>query len=141
MPAEVVLLSIGMMTAVGLTAAETLASVRASTTRFKPTDIRDKKFQPFTVAEVPGEGLPPLVEEVAKAPLSARENKLIPLAANPLAAAPTATPRLPQKFSLFLPLPDPETRLPIDKPRFLQLLARQASCIDLTQSKTEFVGR
>ena len=47
---DVVVVGVGMMTAVGLTAAETAASVGAGTARFTEITWLDKRFEPFTVA-------------------------------------------------------------------------------------------
>ena len=47
MPGEVAVVGIGMITAVGLSAAETAASVRSATARFTETSLMDKRFEPF----------------------------------------------------------------------------------------------
>ena len=54
------IVGVGMMTAVGLTAVETAASVRATTMRFTESAFRDHRSDPITLAEVPDDGLPPL---------------------------------------------------------------------------------
>ncbi len=141
MPADVVVLGYGMMTAVGLTAPETLASVRAGTARFIPSEMRDQRFERFTVAEVPQEGLPALAEKNSRQPLSAREAKMLRLATGPLAKAALSVPHVPAKLPLFLGLPETETRIPLDRARFAQLLAAQVACLDAVQSRAEFAGR
>ena len=45
-----VIVGVGMMTAVGLTAPETAASVRAATMRYTETSIRDRRFDAITSA-------------------------------------------------------------------------------------------
>jgi len=129
-----------MMTAVGLTAEETLASVRAGTARFSASDMRDRHFDPFTVAEVPPDGLPPLIESLQAEARSAREERLWRLATGPITRA-MAVPRAPTRVPLFVALPERETRLPLDTGRFLTMLGRQANAIDLKGSRADFKGR
>ena len=45
---RVVIAGVGMMTAVGLSAEETAASVRTGTARFAESSIVDRRLQPFT---------------------------------------------------------------------------------------------
>src|SRR2546428_13734923 len=77
---NVVVVGAGMITAVGLSAAETAASVQSGTARFAETSILDKRFEPFVLAEVPEDGLPELAEELAKEGLTARQARTRPLA-------------------------------------------------------------
>src|SRR2546430_9978293 len=81
MPGEVVVVGIGMITAVGLSAAETAASVRSATARFAETSMMDKRFEPFTLAEVPEDGLPELAESLSSVGLAARETRMLRLGA------------------------------------------------------------
>ena len=82
---SVVVVGVGMMTAVGLSTAETAASVRSGTMLFSETSIRDHRFEPFTLAEVIEDGLPELVQEVADAPgLTSRRRGCSGLATMPL---------------------------------------------------------
>src|SRR5207302_9659148 len=77
---DVAIVSVGMMTSVGLSAAETAASVRSGTMRFTQIEWRDQRFQPFTVAEVLEDGLPDLVDSAAKqTDLTYRETRLLRL--------------------------------------------------------------
>lgn len=57
----VAIMAVGMVTAVGIGAKQTAASVRAGIARMSATSVYDKRFQPFTMGLVPDEALPPLV--------------------------------------------------------------------------------
>jgi 3-oxoacyl-[acyl-carrier-protein] synthase-1 len=124
---DVVVVGVGMMTAVGLSTRETAASVRAGTARFTALDWRDRYFDPFTVAEVPEDGLPELNESLAGgAGLTYREARLLRLAALPLRECLNPLPRSAGPVGLDLALPEHETTRPLDRPLFLERLARQA---------------
>jgi 3-oxoacyl-[acyl-carrier-protein] synthase I len=131
-----------MMTAVGLSSEETTASVRSGTMRFESSSFRDKRFQPFTLAEVPEDGLPPLEAELDDhAGLTSRESRMLRLATAPLGecVAPLGTRWRPP---LCLALPETETRRPLDRSRFLRLLARQtAGAFDPERSDASHAGR
>jgi 3-oxoacyl-[acyl-carrier-protein] synthase-1 len=140
----VVIVGIGMVTAVGLTAAETAASVRAGVMRFAQTDFRDKWDEPFTMASVPEDGLPELANELVGGERAGRERHMTRLAAlalkeclAPLTARGEATP-----IPLALALPETATLLPLDGPRFLAGLALQMpGCIDPHRSDATQRGR
>jgi 3-oxoacyl-[acyl-carrier-protein] synthase-1 len=139
---DVVIAGIGMMTSVGLSAAETAASVRAGTMRFSEIDYRDRQFEPFIVGEVPNEGIPELDESLAKMPgLSAREVRLVRLATKPLLeCAGAMKPASPP--ALMIALPDMETRRPLNRPGLLHLLAHQTrNAFNPALSSAEFRGR
>jgi 3-oxoacyl-[acyl-carrier-protein] synthase-1 len=143
MTTPAVVVGVGMMTAVGLTAAETSASVRAGTMRFTETPIRDHRFEPFTLAEVPEEALPQLAEVVEKTSgLTSREMRMLRLATMPLqeALAPLAAKESPPP--LVLALPESETTRPLDGKAFLRELAKQVDgTFDVSRSDAEQRGR
>ena len=144
MSESVVVVGIGMMTAVGLNAAETSASVRAGTMRFAETELRDKRFEPFTLATVPDDGLPPVMDALDGEGLTGRERRLLRLAALPLreCLAPLAQLGPIPPLSLCLALPESETAKPIDRPLFLRRLAMQAGgAIDVQRSDATHAGR
>lgn len=131
------------MTAVGLSAAETAASVRSATTRFVQTHWRDHRFEPFTVAEVSEEGLGALKEGLAgESGLTGRETRLLRLATGALAECLqplTARPAFPP---LFVALPDCETTVPLDDRAFLRRLAEQTDrAFDPSLSRPMTKGR
>jgi 3-oxoacyl-[acyl-carrier-protein] synthase-1 len=140
---EVVVVRVGMVTAVGLSAAETAASVRSATMRFASIDWLDHRFEPFTVAAVPEAGLPELSPEVAKTPgLSVRDARLLRLGAKALAECIGSAGRGTAKPPLVLALPEPERQRPVDAGRFLKLFAAQTGGLfDLASSTTVATGR
>jgi 3-oxoacyl-[acyl-carrier-protein] synthase-1 len=128
MPTEsVVCVGVGMMTAVGLSAPETTASVRAATMRFGESSFRDKDFLPFTLAEVPDDGLPELTDVLRALPgLTAREERLLRLATLPLreCIAPLAAHGI--RPGLSLALPELETTRPLNRAAFVKYLELQS---------------
>jgi 3-oxoacyl-[acyl-carrier-protein] synthase I len=140
---QVVVVGVGMMTAVGLTAAETTASVRASMMGFTETSIRDHQYEPFTLAEVPEEGLPALHRSLAElvGPTS-RELRMLRLASPALVECLGPMKANGVRPPLMLALPEAETTLELDRPAFLQWLARQSDGgFDPAQSSAEYTGR
>jgi 3-oxoacyl-[acyl-carrier-protein] synthase I len=124
--AEVVVAAAGMITAVGLSAPETAASVRSATARFEETSMLDKRFEPFVLAQVPEDGLPDLAEGLEKEGLTAREARMLRLAAVALAECLKALPAGEPPPVLSLALPENETTRPLDHGKFLEWLGRQA---------------
>jgi 3-oxoacyl-[acyl-carrier-protein] synthase I len=144
MPAQpVVVVGVGMTTPVGLTTAETAASVRSATMLFAETPIRDQRFEPFTLAEVMEDGLPQLVEQVGQTPgLTSREARMLRLATMPLRECLKPLPPGTPAPGLVLALPEIQTTIPLDGKRFLQLLARQTgNCFNLKQCAAPHLGR
>lgn len=143
MTAPAVVVGVGMMTAVGLTATETAASVRAATMRFTETPIRDHRFEPFTLAEVPEEGFPKLTEELESIPsLTSREVRMLRLATMPVQQALSALPKRAPAPPLILALPETETTRPLDGSAFLKQLAMQVGGVfDVARSDASHRGR
>jgi 3-oxoacyl-[acyl-carrier-protein] synthase-1 len=137
------IVGVGMMTAVGLTAPETAASVRAATMRFTETSIRDRGFDPITLAEVPDDGLPPLVDAVDRQRgLTAREIRMLRLGTMPLIEALAALPRGQRAPGLALALPEMQPGRRVDGTSFLQLFAAQTdSRFDMSRSAAVDEGR
>ena len=140
---EVVIVGVGMMTAVGVTAAETAASVRSGVARFVETNIHDRAFAPFTLAEVPEDALPPLVEEASgPSGLSARERRMLRLASMPLRECLLPLGERRQPIGLCLALPEVETTRPLARAAFLTHLAAQTGGLfDPSGSDASHVGR
>jgi 3-oxoacyl-[acyl-carrier-protein] synthase-1 len=129
MPDErVALVGVGMITAVGLTTAETAASARAGTMRFAASQFHDKEFDRFVLAEVPDDGLPVLPDGAGVGRTTARERRMIRLALPALAEciAPLRSRGVAGPLPLCLALPELETTLPVDRPVFLSRLAAHA---------------
>lgn len=139
---DVVIVGVGMSTAIGVSAPETAAAVRSGTARFTETAIRDRNLEPFTLAEVPSDALPPLAPSLATTPgLTSRERRMLQLADRPLreCLAPLGDKR---PIGLCLALPERETLKPIDRPAFLKHLAAQTSgAFDPRGSDASHVGR
>ncbi|MGH7504384.1 MAG: hypothetical protein ACRELX_01980, partial [Longimicrobiales bacterium] len=112
---DAVIVGVGMATAVGLSAVETAASVRAGTMRFTETAIMDRRFEPFTLAELPEDGLPPLIEELERTTgFTSRELRLLRLATAPLLECLAKLPGTAWPLPLALALPEAETTRPLD---------------------------
>jgi 3-oxoacyl-[acyl-carrier-protein] synthase-1 len=142
MATDVVVLGVGMMTPVGLTSAETAASVDAGTMRFTETDIRDKRFEPVTLAEVPEEGLPGLAEELDGLDLTSREARMVRLGSMPLQECLGLLPAEKEPPALILALPEMETTRPLDGHQFLQWFQLQTGgAFDVKSSSATARGR
>src|SRR5256885_238393 len=142
MPADVVVIGAGMVTAVGLTAAETAASVRSATARFAETRLMDKRFEPFTLAEVPEDGLSDVVENLVTAGLTAREARMLRLGTVALRECLKSLPPGEATPGLALSLPETDTTRPLDGQLFLQRFAQQtAGAFEVTQSSASHRGR
>ena len=140
---EPVIVGVGMMTAVGLSAPETAAAVRATTMRFTESTIRDQRLEALTLAEVPEEGLPPLVDALQKEPgLSAREKRLLRLATGPIAECLAGLPDGQPAPGLILALPELQTTRPLDANGFLGHLWKQCGGrFDAKRSAAVDLGR
>lgn len=124
---QVVIVGVGVVTAVGVSAAETAASVRAATMSLSETDYRDKRFDRMVLGEVPDDGLPPLAEALSRETgITAREERLLRLAGRAVSEsiAPLGGKKLP--VGVCLSLPELETTIPLDGARMLRRLALQS---------------
>ena len=130
-----------MVTAVGLSAAETAASVRAATMRFGQLHWLDHRFEPFTVASVADAALLELSPDVAKTRgLSVRDARLLRIGATALAGC--VGPARGEKPPLVLALPEPERQRPLDAGRLLKLFGLQTGdSFDAAASETVTTGR
>jgi 3-oxoacyl-[acyl-carrier-protein] synthase-1 len=140
---DVVLAGLGLMTPVGATATETSASVRSATARFSESPIHDRRSEPFTLAVVPDDVLPPLAEAVVeKSGLTSRVLRMIRLATMPLRAVIAAVPKHAPLPGLVLALPETETTIPMDGQAMLDTLAVQApGTFDRSYSMATHRGR
>jgi 3-oxoacyl-[acyl-carrier-protein] synthase-1 len=144
-PEPALLVGLGLVTAVGLTAAETAASARAGTMRFEESQFHDRRSVPFTLAQVPDDGLQDVEDAIAAVPgVTSRELRMLRLATTPLTEclAPLAASKRSDPLPLCLALPEMETTKALDRGRFLQLLAAQTgNRIDVERSDSSHVGR
>lgn len=141
----VVIVGVGMMTAVGLSAPETAASVRAVTARFDSVPYLDKRSDHFTAAMVPKDALPPLDDALERAAgLASRERRMLRLATLPLREC---LARLPESarggaLPLCLAMSESQPRRPLEPSAFLQYLATQVGgAIDPDRSDASHTGR
>ncbi len=139
----VVIVGIGMSTPVGLSAPETAASVRAGTARFAESSFFDKNFVPFTLAQVPDDGLLELAPSLGGLPEGTeRERRMLRLAASalreclgPLRGQSTAVP-------VCLALPESEGKTPLDRLAFVTHLAAQSGgALDPQGTDASHLGR
>jgi 3-oxoacyl-[acyl-carrier-protein] synthase-1 len=142
MSQPVYVVGVGMMTPVGLSAAESAASVRSALTRFSESDHLDHSGNPCIIAEVPEVGLPVLQPAIAGAGVDDRDARLLRLAAATLQECiETAAGRLPAR-PLVMALSEDSTELPIDAVAFLELLERQTNgAFDRRESDASHRGR
>lgn len=142
MPEDVIVVGVGMVTAVGLTAAETAASVRSATARFVETSLMDRRFEPFTLAEVPEAGLPDVVDSLANAGLTARETRMLRLGTVALKECLKSLPPRAAVPGLALSLPETSTTRPLEGRLFLERLAQQTGArVDVKRSDASHRGR
>lgn len=126
---DVVVVSAGLITPVGLSLRETAASARARTARLREIAWRDRRSEPFIVGRVPDEGLPELAPLLTARPLQAREALMLRLAHAALddaagSVGEGAAPAL-GRVPLLLGLPEHHTTRPLDGARFLSQLDQQ----------------
>ena len=140
---DTVIAGIGMITPVGLSAAETSASVRANLMRFTEITWQDNNFEPYVVGEVVEEGLPALAEPLQQdGTLTHREMRLLRLGTQPIRHALAALPKGAEKPGLALALPEHDTTKAIDPKTFLERFAVQTeNTFDLSQSVAQARGR
>ncbi len=139
---EVVIVSAGLVTPIGLSLAETAASARARVARLREIEWRDRRFEPFVVGSVPEAALPDLAEPLADLPLQYREARMLRLAHAAIEEAVAPVPPAARPLPLLLGLPEHHTTIPLDPGRFLQHLDLQVpGCIDVAASMAAPIGR
>lgn len=123
---QVVIVGVGMVTSVGVSAAETAASVRAATMSLSETDYRDMRFDRVVIGEVPNDALPPLADALERERgITARERRLLQLADRAIreCIAPLGGRRVP--LGLCLALPELDTNIALDPAHVLRRLEIQ----------------
>lgn len=142
MSKDIVVLSCGLFTPVGLSARETAASARSRTARLTSIEWRDNRFERFTVGVMPEGSVPALHEGLKSQPLTFRENRMLRLAGKALHEASLPFPPGATPIPVMLGLPELHTQSPIQGPDFLKRLACQSGVnLDLAQSQTIPKGR
>lgn len=136
------IVGVGMVTSVGLGAEMTAASVRASISRMAESRLLDQRYKPFVLAEVPDTELPPLKAGLVSAELSARERRMLRMAAVALADCLANLPEAVESPPLFLALPEPGPAGESPSEHFLAHLAEQCgAAFDLERSESYRSGR
>ena len=130
-----------MISPVGLSAAEVAASVRAGTMRIAESSILDKRFVPFTLAEVPENVLPPLHARLEDEGLTSREVRMVRLAEPALRECLATLPAGAAAPPLILALPELETTRPLDADALLNALHTQVGGFARQYSEATFRGR
>jgi 3-oxoacyl-[acyl-carrier-protein] synthase-1 len=135
----VALVGAGMVSAVGLSALEVAASVRAGTMRLAESALLDGLGQPFVLAEVPDAGLAPLHPGVRGCGAEDRDARLLRLAEPALREClrhlPAGAPPPPLVLAL------PATVHPLEGDGLLDGLAVQAGGFDRARSEAFHRGR
>lgn len=137
------ILDMGMITSVGISAEQTAASVRAGITRFAETSIYDKRFEPFTMATLPEDVLPPLAPELEKEEgLTARQARMLKLASSTLKEALKKTPDA-KDIPVYLGAPEQLANRPkpIEEKFFRQLGIQSEVSFNSTESRLFLNGR
>lgn len=115
----------GLVCAAGLSLAEGAAAARARLGCMAEIPWLDRRFEPFIVAKVPDDGLPPLAAALAGLPLQPREARMLRLGhaalADLFAGLPPDVPAAP----LLLGLGEHDSTRPIDPSDFVGKLATQ----------------
>ena len=143
MPDTISIVGIGMMTPVGDSAAMTATSVHAGISAYQASSIYNKRFQPMTLALTPEDALPPLHEELEKAPRrTSRQRRMLRLAAKPIAEALSAS-KSPITPPLLLAGPEevPDCPKPIDDSFLTHLHLQVKGGFNLGKSKLFAQGR
>ncbi len=137
------IMSLGMVTAVGMNAKQTASSVRASLSRFAETSIHNKRFEPVVMALLPDEALPELSPKLGEVVgLTSRQIRMLRLATPALQEAVENIPQS-EAIPLFLGAPTalPSRPKPVDE-KFLEYLAMQSAInFDVKRSKVFPNGR
>ncbi len=134
---------IGMITAIGGNALQTLASFRAGISRYAESPVYNKRFDPMTMALVPEDALPPLNDEVAQQKgLTSRQMRMLRLATPALQEA-TQPLTKPEPVPLLLAVPESMKGRALAVPdNFIELLATQTEvALDSAASNLFRTGR
>src|SRR5262245_15123750 len=137
------IISVGMMTPVGDSAAMTTTSVQAGISAYQASSIYNKRFLPMTLALTPEDALPPLHEELEKAPrLTSRQRRMLRLADKAIADA-LSSSKSPVAPPLLLAGPEeiPECPKPIDDSFLACLYLQTKGAFSLDKSKLFAQGR
>lgn len=139
---SVAIVRIGMTSALGLSALQTAASVRAGLSGYRKSSILDADEERITMALVPEADLPPLSPELNGASLTGRTQRLLRLATLSLPECLVDELR-PERIPLLIAVPDAFPGLPAPiGADFLDRLAQQSGVVfDVQHSRVFPHGR
>jgi len=139
---SVVIARIGMTSALGLSALQTAASVRAGLSGYRKSSILDADEERITMALVPDADLPPLLPELEGAGLTSRTTRLLRLATLSLPEC-IADEVRPERIPLLIAVPDAHPGLPVPiGADFLDWLGQQSGVVfDVQHSRVFAHGR
>ncbi len=138
----VLIKGVGAICSVGVGIRQVHASVMAGLGKVSSTSIYDASFEPIRMALVPEEAMETLIPEVDRTPLTARQRRMVRLAAPALREAATAIPEGVARVPLFVGLPEEATGSgqPIASKQMVSLFARQAG-IPFDKELSQAVGQ
>lgn len=124
---EAAIISMGMVTPVGLDAEQTAASVRAGTARKQESAIMDERFEPIVLGYLPNEVLPPLDAALeTRVGLTSLQRRLLRLA-SPALQETVLEGVDPSSAPILLAAPRPAaSRPPIVEQGFFEMLELQS---------------
>ncbi len=137
------ILDVGMITSVGLNARQIAASVRAGMTRFAASSIYDKQFEPFTMAVLPEDALPPLTPALDREEdLTSRQMRMLRLASCALREAVKKIPDA-KDIPIYLGAPEPLANRPkpVEEKFFRHLGIQSEVAFNVAESKLFPNGR
>lgn len=139
---KIAIVRVGMTSALGLSALQSAASVRAGLSGYRQSSILDDDEERITMAFVPEEDLPELSPSLHGAGLSARKTRMVRLAGLALPDC-VSEERWLDRTPMFLAVPDAHPGLMFSMtPDFLQRVSEQSSILfDLKGSRLYPHGR
>ncbi len=143
---DVVIYRVGLVTAVGMGAAQTTASITAGIDGFAESAVMNAKHQPLAMALLPDEALPPLVDELeGVSELTGRQRRMLrlvtPAIDEVLAELPANAMRDKPPLLLATPEKHPNLSAPLTD-QFLDRLALQSNqAFDRSRSQLFPSGR
>lgn len=141
-PTDIVIVSAGIVTPVGLSLGESAASARARIARLREIAWVDRQREPFVVGSVPDAGLPELSSALVGKPLRVRETRMLRMAHAALEEALEPLSPALGPVPLLLGLPEHHSAIPLDPGLFLHNLGLQSLArIDLGSSLCAPRGR
>ena len=140
---EAIIHRAGMVTAIGLGAAQTFSSVKAGVAGFAESSVLDARFEPFIMATLPEDALPELGDEIEeRSGLTSLQRRLLRLVAPVFeeVLSELGPPGFTDQIPVFLATPEkhPDLAEPVSS-MFLDQLATQISALGLSFNRGQSV--